>query len=177
MKVILCDDVDNLGEMGQTVKVADGYARNFLIPRKLAVQADSASAKQIEHELAIIKRREEKRRAEQSKFAKELEKLTVEIQVRAGEGDKIFGSVTAGHIAEKLAEMGHEVNRKSIVLEEPIKALGIFKVTIKFPGSIEAQVKVWVTGIEEPKKAEDETTAEEEAAGEVEEAVAAEDAE
>ena len=75
MKVILCDDVDNLGEMGQTVKVADGYARNFLIPRKLAVRADSASAKQIEHELAIIKRREEKRRAEQSKFAKELEKV------------------------------------------------------------------------------------------------------
>jgi len=154
MKVILRDDVDNLGEMGQTVKVADGYARNFLIPRKLAVQADSASAKQIEHELALIKRREEKRRAEQSKFAKELEKLTVEIQVRAGEGDKIFGSVTAGHIAEKLAEMGQEINRKSIVLAEPIKSLGIFKVAVKFPGGIEALLKVWVTGIEEAKKSE-----------------------
>ena len=154
MKVILRDDVDNLGEMGQTVKVADGYARNFLIPRKLAVQADSASAKQIQHELALIKRREEKRRAEQSKFAKELEKLTVEIQVRAGEGDKIFGSVTAGHIAEKLAEMGQEINRKSIVLAEPIKSLGIFKVAIKFPGGIEAHLKVWVTGLEEAKKSE-----------------------
>lgn len=154
MKVILRDDVDNLGEMGQTVKVADGYARNFLIPRKLAVQADSASAKQIQHELALIKRREEKRRAEQSKFAKELEKLTVEIQVRAGEGDKIFGSVTAGHIAEKLAEMGQEINRKSIVLAEPIKSLGIFKVAIKFPGGIEANLKVWVTGLEEAKKSE-----------------------
>lgn len=165
MKVILCDDVDNLGEMGQTVKVADGFARNYLIPRKLAVQADSASAKQIEHELAIIKRREEKRRAEQSKFARELEKLTVEIQVRAGEGDKIFGSVTAGHIAEKLAEMGHEVNRKTIVLEEPIKSLGIFKVAVKFPGGIEAQLKVWVTGIEEPKKAEEVAEEAEETAG------------
>lgn len=165
MKVILCDDVDNLGEMGQTVKVADGFARNYLIPRKLAVQADSASAKQIEHELAIIKRREEKRRAEQSKFARELEKLTVEIQVRAGEGDKIFGSVTAGHIAEKLAEMGHEVNRKTIVLEEPIKSLGIFKVAVKFPGGIEAQLKVWVTGIEEPKKAEEAAEEAEETAG------------
>lgn len=165
MKVILCDDVDNLGEMGQTVKVADGFARNYLIPRKLAVQADSASAKQIEHELAIIKRREEKRRAEQSKFARELEKLTVEIQVRAGEGDKIFGSVTAGHIAEKLAEMGHEVNRKTIVLDEPIKSLGIFKVAVKFPGGIEAQLKVWVTGIEEPKKAEEAAEEAEETAG------------
>lgn len=159
MKVILCDDVDNLGEMGQTVKVADGYARNFLIPRKLAVQADTASAKQIEHELSIIKRREEKRRTEQSKLAKELEKLTVEIQVRAGEGDKIFGSVTAGHIAEKLAEMGQDINRKAVVLPEPIKSLGIFKVAIKFPGGIEALVKVWVTGIEEPKKAEAEAPA------------------
>lgn len=154
MNVILCDDVENLGEMGQTVKVADGYARNFLIPRRLAVKADSARAKQIEHEMAIIKRREEKRRAEQSKVAKELEKLTVEIKVRAGEGDKIFGSVTAGHIAEKLAEMGQEVNRKNLVLAEPIKSLGIFKVALKFPGGIEAEIKVWVTGIEEAKKSD-----------------------
>jgi large subunit ribosomal protein L9 len=154
MNVILCDDVENLGEMGQTVKVADGYARNFLIPRRLAVKADSASAKQIEHEMAIIKRREEKRRAEQTKIAKELEKLTVEIKVRAGEGDKIFGSVTAGHIAEKLAEMGQEINRKNLVLAEPIKSLGIFKVALKFPGGIEAEIKVWVTGIEEAKKSD-----------------------
>lgn len=154
MNVILCDDIENLGEMGQTVKVADGYARNFLIPRRLAVKADSASAKQIEHEMAIIKRREEKRRAEQAKIAKELEKLTVEIKVRAGEGDKIFGSVTAGHIAEKLAEMGQEINRKNLVLAEPIKSLGIFKVAVKFPGGIEAQIKVWVTGIEEAKKSD-----------------------
>ncbi len=154
MNVILCDDVENLGEMGQTVKVADGYARNFLIPRRLAVKADSASAKQIEHEMAIIKRREEKRRAEQAKIAKELEKLTVEIKVRAGEGDKIFGSVTAGHIAEKLAEMGQEVNRKNLVIAEPIKSLGIFKVALKFPGGIEAEIKVWVTGIEEAKKSD-----------------------
>lgn len=154
MNVILCDDVENLGEMGQTVKVADGYARNFLIPRRLAVKADSASAKQIEHEMSIIKRREEKRRAEQTKIAKELEKITVEIKVRAGEGDKIFGSVTAGHIAEKLAEIGQEINRKNLVLAEPIKSLGIFKVAVKFPGGIEAQIKVWVTGIEEAKKSD-----------------------
>ena len=177
MKIILCDDVDNLGEMGQTVVVADGYARNFLIPRRLAVRADSASAKQIEHELAIIKRREEKRRAEQTKVAKKLEKLTVEIQVRAGEGDKIFGSVTAGHIAEKLAELGHDVNRKTIQLPEPIKTLGIFKVTVKFPGSIEAEIKVWVTGLDDPKKsAEEATPAEAEAAPATEEAPAAETA-
>lgn len=176
MKIILCDDVDNLGEMGETVTVADGYARNFLIPRRLAVRADSASAKQIEHELAIIKRREEKRRAEQTKVAKKLEKLTVEIQVRAGEGDKIFGSVTTGHIAEKLAELGHEISRKSIQLDDPIKTLGIFKVTVKFPGSIEAQIKVWVTGLEDPNKkaAEPVEAAEADAAPEADEAPAVE---
>lgn len=154
MNVILCEDVENLGEMGQTVKVADGYARNFLIPRKLAVQADSASAKQIEHEMRIIKKREERRRAETRALAKQLEDVTVEIQVRAGEGDKIFGSVTTGHIAEKLAEKGFEISRKVLHLDEPIKTLGIFTVPAKMPGGIEAQIKVWVSRIEEETPAE-----------------------
>jgi len=153
MKVILSDDIDNLGEMGQTVKVADGYARNFLIPRNLAVAADSASAKQIEHEMRIIKRREEKRRAEARALAKQLERITVEVQVRAGEGDKIFGSVTTGHIAEKLAEQGFEVSRKVIHLAEPIKTLGIFNVPVKMPGGIEAEIKVWVSRIEDEELA------------------------
>jgi len=154
MKVILCEDVENLGEMGATVKVADGYARNYLIPHKLAVGADSASAKQIEHEMAIIRRREEKRRAELMKVAKEIEGVTVEIKVRAGEADKIFGSVTSSHIAEKLAEAGHPIDRKNIALAEPIKALGIFAVPVKLPGGIQAEVKVWVSGIVEETETE-----------------------
>lgn len=151
MKVILSEDVDSLGEMGQTVNVAPGYARNFLIPRKLAVLAESASAKQIGHELSIIKRREERKRAETRDFAKKLEGVTVEIKVRAGEGDKIFGSVTAANIAEKLVELGYEVDKKMVRLADPIKTLGIFAVPVRFPGAIEAKVKVWVTGLEEPK--------------------------
>lgn len=149
MKVILCDDVENLGHMGQTVNVATGYARNYLIPRKLAVGAESASARQIEHEMAIIKRREEKRRAELTAVAKQLEGVTVEIQMRSGEEDKLFGSVTNVMIAEKLAEMGHPIDRKSIVLPEPIKALGIFTVPVKLAGGIQAEFKVWVTGLVE----------------------------
>lgn len=149
MQVILCEDVDNLGEMGATVKVADGYARNFLLPRKLAVQADSASAKQIEHELKIIKRRDEKRRAVLTDEAKKIEGITVEIKVRAGENDKIFGSVTSGHIAEKLQEIGHEIDRKRVLLSEPIKSLGIFSVNVRLASGIEPEVKVWVTGLEE----------------------------
>lgn len=160
MKVILSEDMDNLGEMGQTVKVADGYARNFLIPRKLAVAADSASAKQIEHEMRIIKKREEKRRAEARALAKKLEQVTIEVQVRAGEGDKIFGSVTTAHIAEKLGEQGYDVSRKLIHLAEPIKTLGIFNVPVKMPGAIETEIKVWVSRIEEeaPAPVEEEMT-------------------
>lgn len=149
MNVILCENVENLGVMGQQVKVADGYARNYLIPRKLAVRADSATAKQIEHELRIIKRREEKQRATLSSVADKMRSLTLEFKMRAGEEDKIFGSVTTAMIAEKLVELGFEVSRKQVVLEDPIKTLGIFAVTVKlFPG-IEAPIKVWVTGLQD----------------------------
>ncbi len=149
MNVILCDNIDNLGVMGQQVKVADGYARNYLIPRKLAVQADSATAKQIAHELHIIKRREEKKRTELTAVGDKLRSLTLEFKMRAGEEDKIFGSVTTAMIAEKLGELGFEVARKQIVLEEPIKSLGIFSVSVKlFPG-IETAVNVWVSGLQD----------------------------
>ncbi len=154
MKVILSHDVPNLGKMGVTVNVADGYARNFLLPRKLAVGANSASAKQIEHELRIIKKREEKQRAVLMAEAKKLEGVTVEIKARAGEEEKIFGSVTTANIAEKLGELGFTVDRKTIVLEEPIKSLGIFVVPVKLASGIEATVKVWVTAIEEEAVAE-----------------------
>lgn len=149
MKVILCDEVENLGHMGATVKVADGYARNYLIPRKLAVDVESAGAKQIEHHMAIIRRREEKRRAELMVVVKKLEGVTVDIKMRAGEEDKLFGSVTNSMIAEKLAELGHQVDRKHIHLEDPIKALGIFSVPVRLAQGIEANIKVWVSNLVE----------------------------
>ncbi len=162
MNVILCEDVENLGVVGQKVTVADGYARNFLIPRKLAVPVDAASAKQIEHELRIIRKREERRRAELTALARQIEGLTLEFEMRAGEHDKLFGSVTSAMIAEKLAEAGFKVSKKAVVLEEPIKALGIYSVTIHLAGGIEAGVKVWVKGLEgeittetEPESVED----------------------
>jgi large subunit ribosomal protein L9 len=149
MKVILSEDVASLGKIGSTINVADGYARNFLLPRKLAVRADSGSAKQIEHETRVIRRREEKQRAALTAVARTLEGVTVEIKARAGEEDKIFGSVTTANIAEKLAELGHQFDRKAIVLEEPIKSLGIFGVPVRLASGIEATIKVWVTPIEE----------------------------
>ncbi len=165
MKLILSEDVPNLGQTGDTVKVADGYARNFLLPRKMAVQADSGSAKQIEHERRLIHMREEKRRAKLADVAKAIEALTLDFNVRAGAEDKIFGAVTTAHIAEKLAEMGHPIDRKAIMLEEPIRALGIYAVTVRLASGIEADLKVWVSPIEEeqPKEEQKETPQKEEA--------------
>lgn len=161
MQVILCENVENLGEMGQTVKVAPGYARNFLLPRNMAVQADSGNAKQIEHELKIIKKREEKWRATQQDAAKKLEGVTVEIKMRSGEGDKLFGSVTNAMIADQLAAMGHEISRKAIEMPEPIKSLGIFTVKIKLASGIFAEIKVWVSSENEvPVSIEEEVTEE-----------------
>ncbi len=144
MKVILCEHVASLGDMGQTVKVADGYARNYLIPRKMAVSLDSASAKQVEHEVRQIKRREEKVRAKLQEVAKTMEELTLEFKARAGEDEKLFGSITSAMIAEQLKAKGYEVDRKSIKLEEPIKNLGIFTVSVKLGSGVEAHIKVWV---------------------------------
>lgn len=153
MKIILCESVPNLGEMGATVTVADGYGRNYLIPNKLAVRVDSASAKQIDHELQIIRRREEAQRAALAQKAATIEGITVEIKARAGEEDKLFGSVTTSQIAEKLAEMGHEVDRKALALDEPIRSLGVFPVTVRLAGGIEANVSVWVSAEEEEPEA------------------------
>jgi large subunit ribosomal protein L9 len=131
--------------MGTTVKVADGYARNYLLPRKLAVSADSSSAKQIEHEMRIIRRREEKVRTELAGVAKKLSGVTIEIKAKAGEEERIFGSVTTAQIAEGLKAQGFAVDRKAISLEEPIKSLGIYTATVRLIRGIDAPVKVWVT--------------------------------
>jgi large subunit ribosomal protein L9 len=153
--------------MGTTVKVADGYARNFLLPRKLAVPAQSGSAKQIQHEMRIIGKREEKHLAKMAEYGKTLEALTVEIKVRAGEEGKIFGSVTTANIAEKLKEAGHIIDRKAIKLEEPIKALGIYTVPVRLAKGLDVNVKVWVASeapLPEVKDLEVAKAAEEEAA-------------
>jgi large subunit ribosomal protein L9 len=149
VKVILCENVPNLGEMGSTVKVAEGYARNYLLPRKMAVPAESNSAKQIEHEMRNIKRREDKLRTEMTAVAKKIEALTIEFTMRAGEEDKLFGSVTAAQISESLSALGYEVDRKNITIEEPIRTLGIFTVSAKLAKGVEAKIKVWVKKLEE----------------------------
>ena len=150
MKVILCEDVDNLGSMGMTVKVASGFARNYLLPRKMAVASDSASARQIEHEMRIIRKKEERLRTELTEVSKDIAKLQVEMLAKAGESGKLFGSITTLHIAQKLQDLGHEINRRKILLDEPIRSLGDHNVTINLGAGVEATIKVSVVADEEP---------------------------
>lgn len=154
MKVILKEDVYNLGSMGDTVEVKPGYARNFLLPRKLAVSAESGSAKQIAHEMNIIRRREEKMKVHLTESKNTLEQLRVEVKARVGENDKLFGSITSSHIGEAMRDLGYEFDRRKIVLAEPIKTLGEFSVPLKLGAGVEAEIKVIVTAEEEPVKEE-----------------------
>ena len=145
MKVILCEDVDNLGPMGDIVNVARGYARNYLLPRRLAVVADSASAKQIEHEMRIIKKREDKQREVYQGRIKSFEGITVEMTAKAGAEGKLYGSITSLHIAAKLVEMGHDVDRRKLVLAEPIRSLGEHTLRLRLMKDVEADIRIVVT--------------------------------
>ena len=153
MKVILCEDVDNLGPMGETVNVNAGYARNFLLPRKLAVLAESASAKRIEHEMRIIGKREAKQRETYIGKLKEFEGIIVELTSKAGEEGKLYGSITSLHIAARLEEMGYEVDRKKLQLKEPIKTLGEHVVRLRLMKDVETDIGIRVSAadaVEEP---------------------------
>jgi large subunit ribosomal protein L9 len=144
MKIILREEVPSLGEKGDVVNVAPGFARNFLIPRQLAFQATPSNLKVYEEEQRQkqIRANKEKRLAE--KVAVELEKVSCTAPVAVGEEDRVFGSVTAQTIADLLTEKGFEIDKRKIGLDEPLKALGVYTVPIKLHAEVEAKVKVWV---------------------------------
>ena len=144
MEVILLEDVEGVGNRGDKVKVKDGYARNFMIPKKLAISAKGAGAKvfaEVERQRA---RREHKVRREAEENAKKFADISVHIQMEVGEEDRIFGSVTTADIADRLKEQGIDVDKRKIMLEEPLKQLGVYNVPIKLFQDVEAKVKVWV---------------------------------
>ena len=144
MKVILRDDIEGLGKMGDIVTVADGYARNFMFTRKLAVQADTKNMRAVEHERRVIQERGKKLKAAAATVAEKLAAMKVTISARAGEEDKLFGSVTSMDIAGKLREMGVEVDKKKIVIADPIKRLGSYSVEVKLGHEVTASVPVEV---------------------------------
>ena len=142
IQVVLKDDVEKLGKSGEIVKVKPGYARNFLLPRGLAVVASRGNIVQVEHEKKVAIARAAKLKADAGAIAKTLDGISVEIAVQVGEGDKIFGSVSTKDIAEALEKKGQKVDRKKIQLSEPIKTLGEHAVTIKLGYDVTATVKV-----------------------------------
>jgi large subunit ribosomal protein L9 len=144
MQVILRDDVPNLGRPGDVVKVRPGYARNFLLPRSLAVEANPKNLRSFEHEkrLALLKR--EAKRSDALKIKERLEQLTIEIAARAGEGGKLFGSVTNIDIERALSGQGVSIDRRRILLAEPIKELGEFVVPVRVDADVEASLKLKV---------------------------------
>ena len=145
MKVILREDVNDLGIMGTVVDVAKGYGRNYLIPQNLALEANPKNIKQLEHEKNIILGKANKIRKSAEDAAGEISKISITIEAQSGEEDKLFGSVTTKDIAEEIAKQGIDVDKRKIILEEPIKRLGSYEVSVKIHHDVTATVKLEVT--------------------------------
>ncbi|RPI17836.1 MAG: 50S ribosomal protein L9 [Ignavibacteriae bacterium] len=144
MKVILKQDYEKLGKIGDAVIVKDGYAMNFLIPNNIVMKATEGNLRVLEELKKQKEKKLNKEIADAEVLASELQKLTLDIKVKAGEEDRIYGSVTSQMISEKLDEMGYKVDKKHIELEEPIKELGIFTVEIKLNNNVKSSIKISV---------------------------------
>ena len=144
MEIILREDVENLGARGQMLKVANGYARNYLLPKRLAVAATEANKKIVEQERQAHVRREAKAQGEAEDLAKLMSGVTVTIAQKAGESDQLFGSVTSKDIAEGLEKQNFSVDRRKIQLDEPIKQLGEHKVTVRLHREVPVEITVQV---------------------------------
>ncbi|HED09521.1 MAG TPA: 50S ribosomal protein L9 [Caldithrix abyssi] len=144
MNVLLRQDYEGLGEAGQEVKVKDGFARNFLIPQGIAFLANKQNRKRFENDQKQKSWKQEKEKHAAEELAKKLENVSCTISVQVGEEDKLFGSVTSQNIADSLKEQGFEIEKRKILLDEPIKALGIYTVNVKLHSDVEGSVKVWV---------------------------------
>lgn len=144
MKVILRKNYDQLGEVGTSVDVKDGYALNFLIPRGIAFQATAGNLRALEEEQRQTAKKEAKNLEGAQELSTELEKVSITIPVKVGEEDKIFGSVTTQMIADSLKEKGYDIDKRKIELDDQIKSLGIYSVNVKLHPKVTAVVKTWV---------------------------------
>lgn len=144
MNIILLEDVGNLGVVGDVVDVADGYARNYLIPKRFAMKATKGSLKQIENIKAQRASRKEREYYRNKLFADKIQGVSIDIPVEIGDDDQIYGSITNIRIAQELAEKGFDVDKRKILLDEPIKSLGVYNVTIDLIDDIQPTIRVWV---------------------------------
>jgi large subunit ribosomal protein L9 len=144
VQIILQEDVANLGQVGEIVGVRPGYARNFLLPQRKALVADKRSVRAFEHQKRLTDHRKLKLKAESEKLAGELKQVSVTIAAKAGDQDKLFGSISARDIARALTDLGHTINHRSVKLAEPIKALGQYTVDVRLQADVMTQVKVLI---------------------------------
>lgn len=148
MKVILKENIETLGKIGDIVKVAPGYARNYLIPKGLALEATTRNAKELEHAKRQMEYKRNKVLEQARHLAEKIQAITLNLVHNAGEGDKLFGSVTNMELAESLKQQGLEIDRKIILLAEPIKHLGEYEVPVKIHPDVTASLKVVVSRAE-----------------------------
>jgi large subunit ribosomal protein L9 len=144
MKVILKKNIDKTGASGDIINVSEGYARNYLIPKGFAVLAEGGNLKNIEHHKRVIQDKVNKERKESEKVAEKLAAHSCTVAKKVGEDEKIFGSVTTADIEAALKKDGFSVSKKDIVIDEPIKALGIYTVHVKVATGVDANLKIWV---------------------------------
>ena len=144
MLVILRENVSNLGRIGDVVKVTDGYARNFLLPRNLVVAADEGNVAAIEHYKKGLEKKRLAQKGQAEEVAKKIADLSLTLTRKVGENDKLYGSVTTGDVAVALTKAGYPVDKRQIQIDVTIKTLGVHPVTVKLDNDVTASVKVWV---------------------------------
>jgi len=144
MEVILKQDVDKIGKAGAVVKVKDGFARNFLIPNGLAMPMTSANFKKLEQEKESKRLQLEKTNRQYEELKTRLEGLSLTLPVLTQEGDSLYGSITSMEIARSLKEEGFDIDKNSIILDEPIKSLGIYEIPVRLHPEVSAKIKIWV---------------------------------
>ena len=145
MEVILSKDVPVLGKIGEVVKVKDGYARNYLIPKKLAYMATPANLKRIEQQEKKRRAQFEQEKQEAEAMAEKLAKVSCTISAEVNDLDKLYGAITEADIAKALEVEGHTVDKKNIIIEKPIEELGIFEIGVKLHSEVTAKIRIWVT--------------------------------
>ncbi len=144
MEVILRQSVEKLGHPGDVVKVSNGFARNYLLPRGIAVVATEGNKKQIEAQRQRLEAAEDARREQAQSQVSIFEQVSLTFSARVGEEDKLFGSVTSGDIVQQLDALGHKIEKRQVDLQEPIKALGVYRVPIRLHADVKPEIKVWV---------------------------------
>ncbi|HUO58297.1 MAG TPA: 50S ribosomal protein L9 [bacterium] len=144
MKVLMKSDVPKIGKKGEVLEVKEGYARNFLIPNGLAIEASGGALKQVEEEKKAVDRKKAKEKEEAQELANKIKGLTITLRHKAGDEGRLFGSITSAEIAEALKQKGHDLDRKKVVLDDPIRLVGEYQVKIKLHSEVTASLRVIV---------------------------------